>query len=278
MSSFNLQAGQIRGALLAAGLPAHQATAIANILGNSAQTLRHTGEVVYDRTPANLRQVSPDDRKHSLQGLDFRPGDPDFRPPRVLGSEQQSRPQQESTVLEPLAPQQTTGAFRLNGGAFTEVSGTGDSAKINLRVQGAGGGALFADPQSNTLVSKAVRAETNGDGYIQFYVEDNGDSAVWKLVFDSNTFQPRWVVTDVQYIPGTGLVITKQLLSAWFVGQPQNDVIPTCSQTVVTGISLGGDGLGVGTGTVEGFCGGGGGGDGGGGGGYTIPTTDCEDL
>ena len=58
MASFGEQRRQLQAALVSAGLAPSAAAQIANILGNSAQAMRHAGPMEIDTTPAGLRQVT----------------------------------------------------------------------------------------------------------------------------------------------------------------------------------------------------------------------------
>lgn len=242
MSSYNLQAGQIRGALIAAGLPAVAATNIANILGNAAQTMRHAGALEHDRTPASMRLVDPDTRKHSLTHVDFRPADPDYRAERASASEGTARPAPESPVVVAVAPQQTPAQQRVLAGAFMDVAAAGQAARVGVRVAGAGS-MLFADQRANNLVARSYRAEANGFGAdVRMFIETNNQEVVWKLQMNEAAGQYERgveVVTDVKMIPGQGLEITKQKVSGYF-GETSKARVATSRISVVTDLSLGG--------------------------------------
>ena len=104
--SFELQRGRLVNELANAGLRRDAAVKIADVLCNSAQELRHSGPVTTDTTPPSMRFVTPETRKHQLPGLDFREGDPDYRPRKTADSEQRTPRERESTVSEPVPPQQ----------------------------------------------------------------------------------------------------------------------------------------------------------------------------
>lgn len=225
MSSFSLQNSQIRGALEAAGIPAAQAATIANILGNAAQAMRHSGVIEHDRTPQALRIVGPDARRHVFTELDFPQQDPDHRKPKTPPSERPVAPQPEPTVLVSLAPQQAPDAFRVAGGAYTSANGIGEATKVDLNVR-FDGPCLFAEPATNTLHGKGLRAEAGGrdDGRVRFWIEERDAEAVWRLQMINVRRQD--VVTGVEHQPGRGLVVTYQTIDAWSIGEPWRKLLP----------------------------------------------------
>lgn len=246
MSGFNLQGGQIRGALVAAGLPAAAATQISNILSNCAQTLQHAGPIIHDQTPANLRMVTPDARRHTLPNLDFRQSDPYYRQPKAQESEERKPIQQTSVVQTSVAPQQTESTFRVLGGPYTAAAGTGDSVQVGLRVQGYGRVATL-DPPSNTIVGKNLRAasDSGDNGRLRFYIEETGQEIVWNLQLQN--VSPYEVVTGVRYEEGIGLVVTYSKIAAWqdSNSEPREELIPATQVGVVTDVSLGDSGINV---------------------------------
>lgn len=225
MSSYANQGGQLRGSLIEAGLPAAAATIIANIFGNSVQTMRQGGEVIHDQTPHGMRQVTPSDRTHRLTNLDFRDGDADYRRQRVQDSERAERPVQQSTVIGTLPPQQTQSAHRISSGEYTNVEAAGDTAKVNLRVNGSGD-CLFRHPSANMLVAKTLRAECGGDdrSRMQFFIEPRADEMVFKL--STTNVQSVQVVTDVTYEEGVGIVVKYATVGAWLVSTDPQKTIP----------------------------------------------------
>lgn len=181
MSSFANQAGQLADHLTAAGLPAAAATIIANILGNSVQTLRHSGEMIHDTTPQGLRQVSPESRQHVLTNIDFREGDPDYRRQATQDSEQRPLPQPNSTVVRSQSPQESQSSLsRTTSGVFTEVAPAGDSSAINLRIKG-GGTFPVLDHATNTILAKRLRAES--DGIVRLQIEEGPEEVAIKAGF-----------------------------------------------------------------------------------------------
>lgn len=242
--SFSLQGSQIRASLVGAGLPADAASAIANILGNAVQGLRHAGEVEIDRTPRNMRMVTPDDRRHSLQNLDFLAGDPDYRQTQTQQGERRREPEPEPVVLVDRAPQRDAAPFRVAGGAYTETQAQGDAVRVDLRLRGAGECA-FIEPRANTIVGKHLRAEAGGgdDGRLRFFVEQTDRESIWKLQL-LNIRKLR-VVTKVAYDPARGLIVTYQDIETWAYSKPSVEVIPITAPnqaTVITGVELDTDG------------------------------------
>jgi hypothetical protein len=240
--SFSLQGSQIRASLVGAGLPADAASAIANILGNAVQGLRHAGEVKIDRTPRNMRMVTPDERRHSLQNLDFRAGDPDYRQAQTQLGERRREPEPEPAVLVDRAPQRDAAPFRVAGGAYTETQAQGDAVRVDLRLRGAGECA-FIEPRANTLVGKHLRAEAGGgdEGRLRFFVDQTDREAVWKLQLIN--VQKVRVVSDITYEQGRGLVVSYRDVEAWSYSKPFIEVIPVVQQRLVSGVTLGDDGI-----------------------------------
>lgn len=211
---FSAQAGQLANALKAAGLKPDAAHQIASILGNGVQNLVRTNPESVDLTPQSLRYVTPDARRYELQGLDFRQADADFRPFQQETSEERPAAQQASSVRSDPAPQKTQATYRIKGGKFTEARGTGEAVQVDVRVAGNGRVALL-DPQSNTIVGKNIRCETDASG-LRFFIEETGTELVWKLAlsdfldgFLSGVGVEVDVVTDIT-LGGGGLQITKK--------------------------------------------------------------------
>jgi hypothetical protein len=134
MSAFGEQRRQIRGALVQAGLSPDAATQIANILGNSAQEMRHSGSVTHDSTPADFRMVGPEQRKTRFVNMDDRAADPDYRPQRVADSEEKVVSQPEPNVISVVAPQQIEANFRVANGTLTSVVGNGWMSTMSWRL------------------------------------------------------------------------------------------------------------------------------------------------
>jgi hypothetical protein len=225
VSSYANQGGQLRGSLIEAGLPANAATIIANIFANSVQTMRQGGEVIHDQTPRGMRQVTSSDRSHRLTNLDFRDGDPDYRRQRVQDSERAERPIPQSTVNTTLPPQQTQSTYRISSGEYTNVESAGDTAKVNLRVNGSGD-CIFRDQSANMLVAKKLRAECGGDDQsrLQFFIEARPDEMVFKL--STSNMKKMQVVTGVSYQEGVGIVVTKSTVWAWLYTDDGSTTIP----------------------------------------------------
>lgn len=215
----------MRGSLIEAGLPSAAATILANIFANSVQTMRQGGEVIHDQTPQGMRQITPSDRAHRLTNIDFRDGDADYRRQRVQDSERAVRPVPQSTVNTTLPPQQTQSAYRISSGDYTTVESAGDTAKVNLRVNGSGD-CLFRDQSANMLVAKKLRAECGGgdQSRLQFFVEPRADEMVFKL--STVNVQSVRVVTDVTYEEGVGIVVKYATVGAWLVSSGPQQTIP----------------------------------------------------
>lgn len=215
---FSAQAGQIANALKAAGLRPDAAHKIAAILGNGVQTLTRTNPERVDLTPQSLRYVTPDTRKYELQGLDFRQADPDYRPSQFETSEERPDVRQASSVRSEPAPQTTQATYRVKGGKFTEARGTGEAVQVDVKVAGNGRVALL-DPQSNTIVGKNIRCETDASG-LRFFIEETGTELVLKLALDQFL---AGLGTDVDVVTGValgnnGIEITKTTVRVLSVG------------------------------------------------------------
>lgn len=230
---FSAQAGQLANALKAAGLRPDAAHKIAAILGNGVQNLVRTNPESVDLTPQSLRYVTPDVRKYELQGLDFRQADPDYRPYQQETSEERPAAQQASSVRSDPAPQKTQATYRVKGGKFTEARGTGEAVQVDLKVAGNGRVALL-DPQSNTIVGKNLRCETDASG-LRFFIEETGTELVWKLALSDflssllyNAGEEIDVVTDIT-LGGDGLQITKKRVRVLTAEDILAPPIPTTS-------------------------------------------------
>lgn len=238
MAGFGEQRQQLRLALVAAGLSPDAATQIANILGNSAQGLRHAGPVEVDSTPADLRQVGPEQRKQRFLNLDFRDGDPDYRPQRTAPSEERREKEPEPNIVPVVAPQSTDATFRVAPGSITDVAGDGRAAQVNVRntVAGrpvAGLPVAMLDSQANQLVGKAPRAQVGqNDGTARLDIQENGREVLWNLQMLNRSEYD--VVTKVEYISGRGLEITYERIKAWDQQAGRVDTIAVQEQAVVT--------------------------------------------
>ena len=164
----------------AAGIAPDAAHKIAAILGNGVQNIVRTNPEEVDLTPAALRYVTPQRRIHELPALDFRQGDPDFRPAQAQPGEARPAPKQADAVQRQIAPQQSEATYRVQGGRFTEAKGTGAAVQVDLKVSGAGRLALL-DQQSNTIVGKSFRCEADDSG-LRFFIDETGTEVVWKLM------------------------------------------------------------------------------------------------
>jgi len=226
---FSAQAGQIANALKSAGLAPDAAQKIAAILGNGVQNLVRTNPETVDLTPEALRYVTPERRTYQLPGLDFRQGDPDFRPQQLETSEERSAAQQASTVRREPAPQQTTATYRVKGGKYTDAKGTGESVQVDLKVTGNGRVALL-DSQSNTIIGKTLRCEADDSG-LRFFLEETGTELVLRLqlgAFLSGFGQEVDVVTGVS-LGASGLEIAKKTVRVLTAATAASDSIATTS-------------------------------------------------
>lgn len=240
MAGFSEQRQQLRKALVSAGLAPDAATQIANILGNSAQALRHAGPVEIDTTPADLRMVTPEKRRSRFPNLDFRPSDPDHRPKRTADSEERREPEPEPNVVPVIAPQQTAANFRVAPGALTDVAGNGQAARVDVRnvVAGrpqAGLPMAMLDSQANQLVGKAPRARVGqNDGTARLDIQETGREVLWNLQMLNRSDYD--VVTKIEYVDGVGLEITYDRIKAWDQNQGRVDTIPVTQQPIVTDV------------------------------------------
>jgi hypothetical protein len=238
MSGFSAQRQQLQQALVAAGLSPDNATAIANILGNGIQQLRHSGPVTVDNTPRDLRYVTKDGRTLRFPNLDFREGDPDYRQKRVEDSEQKPETEPEPNVLVGLSPQQVQAQFRVAPGAFTEVVGNGQAAQVNVRHNVAarppkGLPLALLDAARNIFVGKAPRTSVGpNDGTASLEIRENEREVVWDLQMLNRADYD--VVTGVEYVPGRGLEVTYSKIKAWNGRTQKTDTIPVQRQPVVT--------------------------------------------
>jgi hypothetical protein len=244
--TFSQQGGQIKNALVSAGLPDGPATQVANILSNCAQALSHAGPITHDRTPQSMRLVDPDARKFALPNFDFPEGSPDHRPTLTPPSEAKPQPQPEPTVIENFSAQQRVdpSVFRLTNGNYTTAVGGGQVARVDLRAQVVGRSpdgrsplALFA--QNKSMLGKGLRANVNvvDNTRVRFFIEETNTEVILNLqLLGVDTYD---VVTDVQYLPGQGIQVTKKKVLAWDAGEsPRETIIPTVQQDVLRSLSL----------------------------------------
>lgn len=227
MSSFADQGGQLRGSLIEAGLPAAAATILSNILANSVQTLRHSGEMIHDKTPQGLRHVTPESRTHTLTNIDFRDGDPDYRRQFVQDDERRPATSPSSTVVRSQSPQQSSSSLsRTSSGMFTEVAPAGEASAINLRVRG-GGSFPVLDHGTNTILAKQLRAES--DGLVRLQLEERTEEVVLKAGFGPGAGKGEAkeisVVTDIELTPDT-LYFYRTKVLVWVVGEGEPTIIP----------------------------------------------------
>lgn len=228
MSSFANQGGQLRGSLIEAGLPAAAATILANILANGVQPLRHSGEITHDTTPQSLRQVTPEARTHSLKNLDFRDDDPDFRRQVIQDDEGRPKPVPNSTVVTTRSPQESASSLsNTSPGSFTDVSPSGDSSTVSLRIRG-GGDFPVLDHATNTIIGKNIRTES--DGMVRLQVENRAEEIVFKAGIvggaGRGAAQIIPVVTGVSYRPFEGLSFYYTNIWAWVIEEGAEFNIP----------------------------------------------------
>jgi hypothetical protein len=245
--SFQLQFRSIAEELRKAGLPGDAATRVAKILANSAQPMR-SGPVEVDTTPRNIRQVSPDTRKHQLTNLDFREGDPYYRRNRRPRTEERTRPTPASSVQAASSPQTSENPYRVSAGSFTEARSGADGVEVGLRISGTGP-ILVQDTASGSLVGKTLRAEadTGEAGFLRFFVEEQAGEYILKLQLD------REALAKLIY----------ETLGVEPPGQPRPDEFPTppLPSLALVNASLDGRGLCFTRTNGEVFC---------------LPTTPCD--
>lgn len=240
MSGFSEQRQQLRGALVAAGLSPDAATQIANILGNSAQEMRHAGAVEVDTTPDGMRFVTPEARRLRFPNLDQRQQDPDHRRRTTAPSEERREAEPDPNVVVVMAPQQTDANFQVAPGALTDVQGNGQAAQVNVRNvvaarPAAGLPVALLDSQANRLVGKAPRAQVGqNDGTARLDIQETGQEVLWNLQMLNRSEYD--VVTKIEYVDGKGLEITYERIKAWDQQKERVDTIPVVEQPVVTNI------------------------------------------
>lgn len=220
---FQNQRGNLAASLQEAGLPQRAAVLIANILGNSKQTLR-VGPIEQDTTPRNLRQVTPRD-KLTLPNLDFREQDPEYYRQRVENSEEQREPNIGNAVVINRAPQAVVNMQGVEDGKFIDSVQAGNVTKVNLRIRGANEGLLTVNAPDNSLLSRPFRATTNANA-LRFFITENNKELVWQLMLSLDDANFVDVVTDIR-LDGDNIVAEKTRIYplAFEVLGPEN-VIP----------------------------------------------------
>ena len=182
--SYQLQTAAIAAELRRAGISPESAARIAKLLGNSAQQFLN-GPSSVDLTPAQLRRVTPDVRKYYLTNADFFEGDPDYRRPSTSPSENKARPQPAGTVQRDISPQAARDPYRVKQGPFTQVSSSGDTVSVGLRVRNTGQ-FVSQDSRTGTLVGRNFRAlsSTGDQGRVRLSIEEAGSDVIFKLEVD----------------------------------------------------------------------------------------------
>jgi len=239
--SFSLQHRQLTGALEGAGLCPKAAAQIAGILCNGAQELRHAGPMIHDTTPPSMRRVTPDIRKHELPNFDFEEGDPDYRRPKTEPSEEEPPVAPPANVTVTVAPQQAGGGLPIKGGTLSEANIDGAGVRVDVRARvarkpEAGLPMAMIDPQSNSLVGKRLRARvTEGEDRLRAEVRENNEDVSVNLSFKN--LKDYDVVTGVEYVPGTGIRVTSEKVTAWSAKEKNTRWIYTQDAEVLTGIA-----------------------------------------
>lgn len=229
---------RIAAILRAAGLPLRQASELANVLGGTSQKLKAGKDLEQDTTPSDLRDVTADARRHHLTAVDFRKGDPDYRPPKIGDSEARRVPQPDPSVKRQPAPQETDASYSLVDGAYTTAVAADGAVAVNLSVQGSGR-AMMLDPPSNTIVGKTLRCEAGGGGsnqsLVRFFIEETGQEVVWKLQMNIARFP---IVKSIRYDKGRGIVATLQRAAVFFdpMDKEEEQVIRSFEQEVVSSL------------------------------------------
>lgn len=178
---FQPQFASLVAALKGAGIGADAATTIARVLTNP-QHVGRSGPSEVDTTPRNLRRVTPDARRHTLPGLDFRDGDPDYRHPRLPTSEEQTEPEPPPNIQIDVAPQQVNNiAFNVAPGGFANAIPRGKAVEVGMRVKGPDRSVATLDTTSSSIVGKRIRAEADPQTGLRFFIEDTGQELIWKI-------------------------------------------------------------------------------------------------
>jgi hypothetical protein len=224
-----------------------QAAELANVLGGSRQKLKTGGRLEQDTTPSDLREVTPEARQHHLTNLDFRKGDPDYRPKKIDDSEQRREARPDPAVKKAQAPQETDASYNLVDGAYTNVVADGNAVAVGLSVQGSGR-AMMLDPPSNSIIGKTIRCEAGGgdtnQSLVRFFIDETGQEVIWKLQLNLKRIP---VVKSLEYKKGRGIQYTWQWAAVFAEpGEPdRHDLVPTKAQPVVSDLdpNVAGDGL-----------------------------------
>lgn len=229
---------RIAAVLRAAGFPLRQAAELADVLGRKSQGLQTGGGLQQDTTPRDIRQVTPDARRHHLTNLDFRRGDPDYRHPKVDDSERRRSPEPDPAVKSEQAPQETDATYSVVDGAYTNVVGSGGAVAVNLSVTGSGR-AMILDPAANHIVGKTLRCEAAGGGnnqsLVRFFIDETDQEVVWKLQLAIDRFP---IVKKVRYDKGRGIVATVQTAAVFLdpTDREREEVIKVYEQEVVSAL------------------------------------------
>ncbi len=177
--SFNKLSAALRDAGLQSSAANQIASAIFNAVPRSPQAV--------DTTDPGMRSVGPQERAGQFPNLDFREGDPDFRPQRGTSSENRPRPTQLKSLQENLSPQQKRDPSGIKGGSFTETKSRGDNTTVGLKLETTGK-ILTVNEGSESLVGKNLRMDSKNsqEGGVRFFLEEIGNEIVLKLDIDWN--------------------------------------------------------------------------------------------
>jgi hypothetical protein len=215
-----------------------QAAELAGVLGGRRQKLKTGGGLEQDTTPSDLREVTPSARRHHLTNLDFRRGDPDYRPSKIDDSERRRQAQPDPAIKTVSAPQETDSSYNLVDGAYTSVVAADGAVAVNLAVQGSGR-AMMLDPPSNSIVGKTLRCEAGGGGanqnLVRFFIDETGQEVVWKLMLAIDRIP---IVTDIRYRIGRGIEYTRRTAAVFLdpADQFERKVVPFKQQEVVSSL------------------------------------------
>lgn len=202
---FQSQRGNLASSLTEAGLPQRAAVLIANILGNSKQTLR-SGPIEQDTTPRNMRQVTRTD-KLTLPNLDFKEGDPEHQRRRIQDSEDKPESNVSNAIFVAPSPQVAANAQGIENGNFVDAVQRGNATAVNLRIHGANEGMVTVNAPDNSLLSRPYRATTNANA-LRFFITDNNREVVWQLMLSLDDANFVDVVTDLR-LEGNNIVADK---------------------------------------------------------------------
>lgn len=231
-------ASRIAAILRTCGVPMRQAAELAGVLGGRRQKLKTGGGLEQDTTPSDMRNVTPDARRHHLTNLDFRKGDPDYRASKIDESERRRQAQPDPAVKTTPAPQETDASYSLVDGAYTSAVAADGAVAVNLAVQGSGR-AMMLDPPSNSIVGKTLRCEAGGGGgnqnLVRFFIDETGQEVVWKLMLAIDRIP---IVTDIRYRRGRGIEYTRRTAAVFLdPADPfERKVVPFKPQEVVSAL------------------------------------------